>query len=90
MLANITGDRLVDALFAFAQDLAMDPTKLEYLRLRRHVFLARFARQPLLQWEHVDGRLIRRYTEILAEMLKEESAAAVQSVASQLPTHNDL
>lgn len=90
MLAGLTGDRTVDALFAFAQDMAMDPEQLEYLRLRRHVFLARFARQSLLQWEHVEGRLVRRYAAILAEMLKEESAAAVSSVAAQLPRHNDI
>ena len=78
-LAGVTGNATVDALFAYAQDMAMQPEEMERLRLRRHVFLARFGRQSMLQWEDVEGRTVRRYTELLAEMLREENELATQA-----------
>lgn len=71
-LAGLTGDRSIDALFPAMLDLVLDPLERERLRLRRHMFLARFGRQSLLQWEHVESRMVNRYVKILAEFLREE------------------
>lgn len=66
---------MVDAHFGAILDSALVPAELEDRRLRRHVFLARFARQNVLQWDDVDGRVVRRYVEMLATFLKEEGDA---------------
>jgi len=74
-LANTTGDPMLDVHFPAVLDTVLDPVELERQRLRRHMFLARFARQSVLQWEDVEGREVRRYTLVLAEFLKEEGDA---------------
>jgi hypothetical protein len=75
-----TGSRYVDATFAMAIASALDPDELERQRLRRHVFLARWGRQPVTQWENMDGRLVRQYVAVLAELLQEENAAAKRQI----------
>lgn len=59
--------------------LALDAEELERRRLRRHVFLARYGRQSMLQWGDVEGREVRAYVAALAEILKEEEDATRQS-----------
>lgn len=53
---------------------AFDSEEMESHRIRRHVFLARYGKQSVLQWADVEGREIRAYVRALAEILKEETA----------------
>ncbi len=71
--------------FAVTLEGAMDVDELERQRLRRHVFLARYGRQSMLQWANVDGRMVRRYAEALADFLREESDA-VKAAAAEAAT----
>jgi len=64
-----------DALFGHVLDEAMDVTEMERQRVRRHVFLARYGRQSMLQWEDVDARTVRQYAQALSDFLDEENAA---------------
>lgn len=74
-LANTTGEPLIDVHFSAVLDTVLDPVELERQRIRRHVFLARFARQSVLGWEDVEGRVVKKYVAVLAEFLKEEGDA---------------
>jgi Holliday junction resolvase len=74
-LANTTGEPLIDVHFSAVLDTVLDPVELERQRIRRHVFLARFARQSLLGWEDIEGRVVRKYVTVLAEFLREEGDA---------------
>ena len=47
---------------------------------RRHGYLARFARQSVLQWEAVPGREVRHYVRVLSRTLRKE-AAKVKAVS---------
>lgn len=75
-----SGSRLSDAIFGPIMESVLDPVELEKQRYRRHMFLARWGRQPVTQWADVDGREVRRYVSILSDMLREEHAAAKQAV----------
>ena len=66
------GNPGADVFFPFYLGGAMDVEQMERTRLRRHMFLARFARQSVLQWRDVDSREVRRYADMLAEFLAEE------------------
>lgn len=81
-LGRLTGTPLLDVFFHVALAKAMDPEELERLRLRRHVFLARYGYQSVLQWGDVDGRQVRRYAQALAELLNEESDAVKKAAAA--------
>ena len=48
-----------------------DRLKLNY---QRRVFLARYAKQSVLQWDDVSLTEMNRYVEALVELLKEESS----------------
>lgn len=76
VLSLRTGSRHADVVFGLAIASALDPEELERQRLRRHMFLARWGRQPVTQWESMDGRMVRRYVAVLADMLREENEAA--------------
>lgn len=54
----------------------MDPEEMEKHRLRRHVYLARYGKQPVLQWADVDGRTVRKYAQALSDLLAEENDLA--------------
>lgn len=47
--------------------------EIERQRMRRHVFLARYGKQSMLQWEEIEGRLVRKYVEALSDFLEEEN-----------------
>lgn len=72
-VGRITSVRARDVFFARLIDEALDPEKLERERLRRHVFLARYGKQSMLQWADVEGREVRRYCDVLKEFLDEET-----------------
>lgn len=59
----------------------LDPEEIERQRLRRHVFLARYGRQSMLQWSEVEGREVRRYALALADFLREENEATKRATA---------
>lgn len=80
VLGSFTGDPLVDAHFGAMLDMALDPREVEERRLRRHIFLARFARQNVLQWDDVEARVVRRYVDMLATFLKEEGDAVKRAM----------
>lgn len=64
-----------DALFGHILTETMDVEEMERQRIRRHVFMARYGRQSMLQWAGVDGRTVRQYAQALADFLGEENAA---------------
>lgn len=64
-----------DAHFARVLEDIMDPAMLEKQRIRRHIYLAKYGRQSMIQWENVDSRVVRRYMEALSEFIAEENAA---------------
>ena len=74
-----TDSRMADAVFAAIIETVMDPVWLEEQRLRRHLFLARWGRQPITQWQDMDGRMVRRYAAVLADMLSEENRKAKEA-----------
>ena len=51
----------------------IDVAEREKSRYRVKVFLARYGRQNMLQWDDVEVAEIRRYADELAEMLTEEN-----------------
>lgn len=61
---------------------AMDLDGRERARIRRHVFLARYGKQSVLQWADVDSRVVRAYAAELATMLKEEEDAVKAAAAA--------
>lgn len=61
---------------------AMDLEAREKARVRRHVFLARYGKQSMLQWADVDGRVVRAYAAALAEMLQEEEDAVKRAASA--------
>lgn len=80
MLGDYTGEPLVDAHFGAMLDVALDPTEIEERRIRRHVFLARFARQSVLQWDDVEVRVVQRYVKMLSTFLREEGDAVKEAM----------
>jgi hypothetical protein len=80
-LARVTGIGIVDAFFAVTLAQVMDPAELERNRIRRHIYLARYGRQSMLQWRDIDGREVRRYVEVLSEFLREENEAVKKAAA---------
>lgn len=88
-LARLTGVRTLDAFFEVKLTQILVPAELERDRIRRHVFLARYGRQSMLQWDDVDGRVVRRYARALEAFLNEENAlveAARAKAASEAGT----
>lgn len=80
-LCRYGGDPDVEAYYPVI--LAMrDLEEMERLRLRRHVFLARYGKQSMLQWDNVEARKVRAYAEALAELLKEEDDAVKKAAAA--------
>lgn len=75
--------RSYDVFFGYTLSQVLDPEELDRLRLRRHVFLARYGRQSMLQWRDVDGREVRAYAQALADFLKEENEAVEKAVAAR-------
>ncbi len=49
--------------------------------MRRHIFLARYGKQSMLQWEGIEGRLVRKYVEALSDFLEEESEISKRAAA---------
>lgn len=82
-LGRFTGVPSFDVLFGYTLSQVMDPEEMRRLRLRRHVFLARYGRQSMLQWVDVDGREVRAYAHALAEFLREENEAVEKAVAAR-------
>lgn len=80
MLLGLTGHRQVDALFCAVLGESLDHREMERQRIRRHMFLARFGRQSVLQWDDVESRLVRRYADSLAEFLREEGDAVKRAM----------
>lgn len=80
MLGDYTGDPLVDAHFGAMLDVVLIPSEIEERRIRRHVFLARFARQSVLQWGDVETRVVQRYVSMLSTFLKEEGDAVKRAM----------
>lgn len=80
LLSLRSGSRYADSTIALALSQVMDPDEMERQRLRRHMFLARWGRQSVTQWEDIDGRMVRRYVSVLADMLEEENQAAKRAV----------
>ena len=72
---------MIDAFFAVTLTQVLDPAENERQRLRRHIFLARYGRQSMLQWGEVEGREVRRYADALAEFLREENEAMKKATA---------
>ena len=83
VLGGFTGDPTVDVHFGEMLDTVLIPSEIEDRRLRRHVFLARFARQNLLQWDDVESRVVQRYVAMLARFLKEESDAVKRAGSAE-------
>jgi hypothetical protein len=50
----------------------IDPFELEHARRKQKMWLARYARQSLLQWDDVPVREIREWVEVLRELLEGE------------------
>lgn len=82
-LARLTGSSTLDTFFALTLEDVLKPAELERERIRRHVFLARYGRQSMLQWADVDAREVRRYARALSEFLREENEAASRAVKAQ-------
>ena len=65
---------------------------MERTRVRRHMFLARFGRQSVLQWADVDSREVRRYADVLAGVRGPASfavpGAAAEAAASAASAAN--
>ena len=80
-LIRLSDTPAVDALFCVALTRALEPEELEKQRIRRHIFLARYGRQSMLQWRDVDGREVRVYAEALADFLREEAEAVKKATA---------
>lgn len=74
-VARWSGVAIQDAHFARVLEDIMDPEALERQRIRRHIYLARYGRQSMIQWEDVDSRVVRRYMEALSEFIAEENEA---------------
>lgn len=74
-LARLTGHPTLDVFFGLSLESILIPEEMERLRLRRHIFLARYGRQSVLQWRDIDGREVRAYAEALANFLREENDA---------------
>jgi hypothetical protein len=64
-----------DAHFARVLEEIMDPATLERQRVRRHVYLAKYGKQSMLQWENVDSRVVRQYATALSDFIAEENEA---------------
>jgi len=64
-----------DALFGHILTETMDVEEMERQRIRRHVFMARYGRQSMVQWADVDGRTVRQYAQAMSDFLEEENAA---------------
>lgn len=82
VLGGFTGDALVDSCYGAVLDVALVPAEVEEARIRRHIFLARFARQNVLQWDDVEGRVVRRYVSMLSQFLREEGDAVQAAMRS--------
>lgn len=84
-LCRYGGDPDVEAHYS-AILAAVDLEGREKARIRRHVFLARYGKQSVLQWDDVSTRTVRQYAEALAELLREEddavNAAAARAAAT--------
>jgi len=81
-LARLTGHPAYDVFFGYTLSQVLEPDEMARLRLRRHVFLARYGRQSMLQWRDIDGREVRAYAEALADFLKEENDAVTAAKAA--------
>lgn len=53
--------------------VTFDVVQYEKSRFRMKMFLARYGRQNVLQWDDVEVLEIRRYAEALSELLSEEN-----------------
>jgi len=74
-LGRITGSELGDAIFPFL--IVYDVDEMLDHWWRRRAFLARYAKQSMLQWDDVESTDVRRYCEAVAVLLKEENAASI-------------
>ena len=74
-LTRLCGVPIVDAMFEASLSLAMDPEDMERARMRRHIALGRYGKQPVSQWWDVEGRVVRQYAIALNELLREENEA---------------
>jgi len=82
VLARLTGVATLDAFFGAMLEQVMIPAEMERIRLRRHVMLGRYGKQPVSQWHDMDGRLVRQYAQALADILQEEADAQRKAMES--------
>jgi hypothetical protein len=75
------GSPIHDAAFGCFLSSAIDLQEIERQRMRRHIFLARYGKQSMLQWEGIEGRLVRKYVEALSDFLEEESEISKRAAA---------
>lgn len=62
-------------LWPYVHALNSDARKIERNHEMRKVALARYGRQSLMQWDDVDVAEIRRWYELLVELVREEGGS---------------
>lgn len=80
-LCRFGGDLDVEAYYPMVL-ATQDLEELERQRIRRHVFLARYGKQSMLQWDDVEASKVRAYARALAELLKEEDDEVKKATAA--------
>lgn len=63
---------IFDAVWTFYYDI--DPDELLHIRRKEKMYLARYARQSLLQWDEVEVTEISAWVKVLREVISEENA----------------
>jgi hypothetical protein len=58
----------------------IDIEELEKNRIRRHIYLARYGKQSMLQWENIEGRVVRQYANALVGLMEEENEASKRAM----------
>lgn len=58
----------------------LDPDQVDKAIRRRIIFLARYGRQSILQWEDVDYAEMRAWSDELKELLSEEKVSSSEDV----------
>jgi hypothetical protein len=61
-------------LNAFWHHLSVDPAEILRTRTRQKMYLARYARQSIFEWEHRDVRDLQDSFEELVDLIKQENA----------------
>ncbi len=79
-MAGWIGTPIFDATFGMFLGTLIDIEELEKNRIRRHIYLARYGKQSMLQWENIEGRVVRQYANALVGLMEEENEASKRAM----------